>query len=178
MSDGVDSSEAGWKRYYAKSSALLQRDLSVFADESFAEPVFSVAGEKRTAEILDASGSVVMKVLMKGVNLSHFEYTDPDGVLVGTLKINSVLRKKYMELTLASGGGWIVVKDAGVKQSYVVLDDGVPIAKLNLTTLALKRNYPVDIAESVDLPLALGLVWAINFAHLRKIGAAGAAASV
>lgn len=178
MSDGVDSSEAGSKRYYAKSSALLQRDLSIFADESFAEPVFSVVGEKRAAEIVDASGSVRMKAHMKGVTLSHFEYTDPDGALVGTLKINSVRSKKYMELTLASGGGWTVVKDAGVKQSYVVLEDGAPIVRLDLTTLALKRNYPVDIAESVDLPLALGLVWAINFAHLRKIGAAGAVAAV
>ena len=47
---------------------------------------------------------------------------------------------------------------------------------MDLTTLALKRNYPVDIAESVDLPLALGLVWAINFAHLQRVGAMGAAA--
>ena len=137
-----------------------------------------MAGEKRAAEILDASGSVVMKVRMKGFNLSHFEYTDPDGASVGTLKINSVLSKTYMELTRASGGGWTVVKDAGAKQSYAVLEDGVPIVELDLTTLVLKRNYPVDIAERVDLPLALGLVWAINFAHLRKMGAAGAAGGV
>jgi hypothetical protein len=178
MGDGVDGTEVGWTRYYAKSSPLLQRDLWVFADESFTEPVLSVVGEKRAAEIADASGSVVMKAHMKGVTLSHFEYTDADDALAGTLKIHSALSKKYMEFTLTDGRVWTVVKDTGVKQSYAVLDDDVPIVKVNLTTLALKRNYPVDIADGVDLPLALGLVWAINFAVLRKMGAAGAVAAV
>jgi len=175
MSGGFDSSAPGWKRYYAKSSPLLQRDLWVFADESFAEPVLSVAGENRAGEILDASGSVVMKVRVKGLNLSHIEYTDPDGAPVASVKINSVFSKTYMELTRAGGGVWTVVKDAGAKQRYAVLEDGAPIVEMDLTTLVVERNYPVDIAERVDLPLALGLVWAINFAHLRKMGAAGAA---
>ena len=67
MSDSADNAEVGWSRYYVRSSPLLQRDLSIFEDESLADdPVFSVVGEKRAAEILDASGSVVMKALIKG----------------------------------------------------------------------------------------------------------------
>ncbi len=178
MSDALDNTEVGWSRYYVKSSALLQRDLSIFEDESFAEePVFAVVGKKRAAEILNASGSVVMKALMKGVTKSKIEYTNADGTPAGNLKINSVLGKKYMELALASGGAWTVVRDAGVKQGYAVLEDDMAVVKMDLTTLPLKRNYPVDIAESVDLPLALGLVWAINFAHLQRVGAMGAAAA-
>jgi hypothetical protein len=42
----------------------------------------------------------------------------------------------------------------------------------------LKRHYAVDIADGVGLPLMLGVVWSINFAHLRKGGAAGAVAAV
>lgn len=176
MSDSLDDTEVGWSRYFVKSSALLQRALSIFEDGTFTEdPVFTVVGEKRAAEFLDASGSVVMKALRKGVTATKIEYTNADGALAGNLKINSVLSKKYMELALASGGAWTVVRDAGVKQAYAVLDDGVVVVKMDLTTLPLKRNYPVDIAESADLPLALGLVWAINFAHLQRVGAIGAA---
>ena len=179
MSDALDGREGRWRRYYVTSSPLLQRELSIFDDESFADdPVFTVAGKKRVFEILSASGSVVMTACMKGVTLSKFEYTNADGTLAGKLKVNSVLSKTYMELALAGGGAWTVVRDAGLKHTYEVLEDDVAVVKLDLTTLALQRNYAVDIAESVDLPLALGLVWAINFAHLQRIGAMGAAAAV
>jgi hypothetical protein len=177
MSDEVASTEAGWHRYYATSSPLLQRDLSIFEDDSLAGgPAVAVVGKKREAEILDAGGSVVMRAQMKGVTLSKIEYTNADDSRAGNLKINSVLSTTYMELALASGGAWTVVRDAGVKQSYVVLDGDVAVITMDLTNLALKRTYPVDIAETVDLPLAVGLVWAINFAHLQRIGAMGAAA--
>jgi hypothetical protein len=67
--------------------------------------VFAVVGETRAAEIRNASGSVVLKALIKGATLSKFEFAK-------------------------------------------------------------------------DLPLALGLVWVINFAHLQRLGAMGAAAAV
>jgi hypothetical protein len=38
-------------------------------------------------------------------------------------------------------------------------------------------NPSIDIAESVDLPLALGLVWAINFTYLQTVAAGGALAA-
>jgi hypothetical protein len=49
--------------------------------------------------------------------------------------------------------------------------------RADLKTLPLKYRYPVDIADGVDVPLALGLLWAINFAHLQRIAGAGAAAA-
>lgn len=82
-----------------------------------------------------------------------------------------------MEFTLAGGTQWTVVQSGALKQIYSVLEVDVPIAKLDLKDLALKKKYPVDIAESADLPLVLGLVWAINFAYLRRAGAAGGVAA-
>jgi hypothetical protein len=179
VSDPFDSPEDGWRRYYVTSSPLLQRDLSVFADEAFADdPVFAVVGKKRAADLLDASGTVLMTALMKGVTATKIDFTHADGTPAAHLKINSVLSKKYMVLALAGGGAWTVVRDAGAKQSYAVVEDDVALVTMDLTTLPLKRNYPVDIAEGVDLPLALGVVWAINFAHLQRVGAMGAAAAV
>ena len=110
------------------------------------------------------------------VRLKKVEYTNADDTLAGILSINSVFSKKAMEFTRSGGAEWTVVKSGRLKQFYSVLENDVPIAKMDLQTLALKRTYPLDIAESVDLPLAMGLVWAINFAHLRRVSGAGAAA--
>jgi len=85
VSDALDNTEVGWSRYYVKSSALLQRDLSIFEDESFAEePVFAVVGKKRAAEILNASGSVVMKALMRGSPLPRSSTRMPTARRPGT----------------------------------------------------------------------------------------------
>jgi hypothetical protein len=93
------------------------------------------------------------------------------------MKKNSILNKKHMEVTLAGGAEWTVVKSGGLKQVCSVLENGVPIVRADLKTLPLKHRYPVDIAEGVDVPLAVGLVWAINFAHLQRVAGAGAAAA-
>jgi hypothetical protein len=82
-----------------------------------------------------------------------------------------------MELVLAGDVEWIVAKSGGLKQFYSVLENDVPVAKMDLKDLPLKKRYPIDIAESVDLPLAVGLLWAINFSHLRRVAAAGAGAA-
>jgi hypothetical protein len=83
-SDEVASTEAGWHRYYATSSPLLQRDLSIFEDDSLAgDPVVAVVGKKREAEILDVGGSMVMRAYMKGVTLTKIEYTNADDSLAG-----------------------------------------------------------------------------------------------
>ena len=176
MSDTSASAEPGWNRYYVKSSGLLERDLSVYRDESLEDRMFSIVGDKKGAEISDAGGNVVMTVVVTKGFLTKVEYTNADGTSAGHLKTNSVFSKKPMELTRAGGAEWTVVKTGGLKQFYSVLENDVPIAKMDLKTLALKRKYPLDIAESVDLPLAMGLVWAINFAHLRRVSGAGAAA--
>ena len=176
MSDPAARVEDGWNRFYVKSSGALQRDLSVYRDESFEDQVFTVIGDKHRAEIVDAGGTVVMTAVAKGL-AAKIEYTNPDGSLAGNLKTNSILSKKRLEFTLAGGTEWTVVQSGALKQIYSVLENGVPIAKLDLTDLALKKKYPVDIAESVDLPLALGLVWAINFAYLQRAGAAGGVAA-
>ena len=117
-----------------------------------------------------------MTAVVKGIP-AKIEYTNSDGTLAGKLKTNSIFSKKRLEFTLADGTEWAVVQSGSLKQFYSVLDNDVPIAKLDLSTLALKKQYPVDIAESVDLPLALGLVWAINFNYLQTVAAGGGLAA-
>lgn len=93
------------------------------------------------------------------------------------MKKNSILNKKHMEVTLADGTEWTVVKSGRLQQLCSVLDNDVPVVRADFTTLPLKHRYPVEIADGVDVPLAVGLVWAINFAHLQRISGAGAAAA-
>ena len=149
--------EDGWNRFYVKSSGALQRDLSVYRDESFEDQVFAIVGDKHGAEIVDASGTVVMTAVVKKAIPAKIAYTNPDGSLAGNLKTNSIFSKKRMEFTLADGTEWAVVQSGAMKQIYSVVEADVPIAKLDLTDLALEKKYPVDVAESVDLPLAWAL---------------------
>ena len=177
MSDPDARVEDGWNRFYVNSSGALQRDLSVYRDESCEDQVFTIVGDTHGAEIVDASGTVVMTAVVKRAIPAKIAYTNPDGSLAGNLKTNSILSKKRIEFTLADGTEWAIVQSGALKQIYSVLESDVPIAKLDLTDLALKKKYPVDIAESADLPLVLGLVWAINFAYLQRVGAAGGVAA-
>jgi uncharacterized protein YxjI len=156
-----------------KSSGILQRDLSVFRDEPLEDQMFTVVGDKEGAEVTDSDGAKVMTAVVTKGFLTRVEYTSADGA-AAALKTNSVFTKKHMELTLADGTEWIVVKSGALKQFYTVLEGDEPIAKIDLKTLPLHYRYPVDIAETVNLPLAIGLLWAINFSHLRRVSAAGA----
>ena len=99
MSDTSASAEAGWNRYYVKSSGLLERDLSVYRDESLEDRMFSIVGDKKGAEISDAGENVVMTVVVTKGFLSKVEYTNADGTSAGHLTTNSVFSKKAMELT-------------------------------------------------------------------------------
>ncbi len=176
MSETAEGPGDGWNRFYVKSSGVLQRDASVYRDDSLEDQMFAMVGDKGGVEITDAGGSVVMTAVVTKGFLTKVEYASADGAKAADLKTNSVLSKKHMELTLASGAEWVVVKSGALKQIYTVLDDGEPIARMDLKDLPLKRRYPVDIAEGVDLPLAMGLLWAVNFSHLRRVAGAGAAA--
>lgn len=147
MSESDTSIDAGWNRYFVKSAGGLQRDLAVHRDESLTDLVFTVTGET------------------------------PDGAAVASMKKNSIINKKHMEVTLADGTEWTVVRIGRLKQLCTVLDDDVPVVRADLTTLALQHRYPIEIADGVDVPLAVGLVWAINFAHLQRVSGAGAAAA-
>jgi len=177
MSDSDASAEAGWNRCFVKSSGIRQRDLSVYRDESLTDLMFSVVGDKHGAEVASADGTVVMTATVKKAMLAKVEYTNADGTVAATMKRNSILNKKHMEVTLADGAEWTVVKAGGLQQLYSVLESDVPIVRADLKTLPLKHRYPVDIGESVDVPLAVGLMWAINFAHLQRVAGAGAAAA-
>jgi len=177
MTETVEDLEDGWNRFYVKSSGILQRDASVYQDESLENEMFTMVGDKGGAEITDASGTVVMTAVVTKGFLTKVEYAGSDGAVAADLKTNSMLNKKHMEITLANGAAWVVVKSGALKQVYTVLEDDEPIARMDLRTLPLKYRYPVDVAEVVDLPLALGLVWAINFSHLRTVARAGAGAA-
>jgi hypothetical protein len=177
MGETAEGPEDGWNRFYVKSSGIMQRDASVYRDESLADLAFNMVGDKGGVEITDADGTVVMTAVVTKGFLTNVVYTSGDGAKVADLKTNSVFNKKHMKFTLASGAEWVVVKAGSLSQVYTVLEHDGPIARMDLKDLPLKHRYPVDVAEVVDLPLAMGLVWAINFSHLRRVAAgAGAAA--
>jgi hypothetical protein len=177
MSDPESSVEAGWTRYFVKSSGLLQMDLWMYRDEALTDLMFNVVGDKQGAEISSADGALVMTAVGKKAMLRAVDYANADGTAVASMKKNSIFGKTRMGVTLANGPEWTVVKSAGLEKVWSVLDDGAPVVRADLKTLLKQRCYPVDIADSVDLPLAVGLVWAINFTQLQLVAGAGATAA-
>ena len=178
MSDSGEGAADGWTRLFVKSTGILQLDLSVYRDGAFEHQMFSVVGDKHGAKVMDAAGTVVLTAVVEKAFLAKVEFTNAEGTVVARLNANSVFKKQYMEITLASGVEWIVARSGGLKQFYTVLENDVPVAKLDLKTLPLKYQYPIDIAEGVDPSLAVGLAWVINFSHLRRVaGGAGAVAA-
>lgn len=155
---------------------VLQHDLSVSRDESFENEVFSVAGDKHGAKILHATGSAVMTAVVTKALLARVEYLDSNG---------AVGREAGEELRLqqeahgADACGCRRVDRRQVRSAEAVLL-GVPERDTSREDGSEDASIEASLSDrdrqGVDLPLAVGLVWAINFSHLRRVAGAGAGA--
>lgn len=173
-------SSASMKRFYVKSSGALKRDITVFSDEEFTVQVFKVDGQmfKKTAAIVDASSAVVLKAETVKTIPMNVAYTDIEGTLVASLTADSPLKTKYMAISLVDGRTWSL-EHGHTKQAYTITENNEPIVQLDLSGLLVHKKFIVDIAKGVDVPLALGVAWALNLAALqRTAGAGGALAAV
>jgi uncharacterized protein YxjI len=64
-------------------------------------------------------------------------------------------------MTLADGTVWQLEGNI-VGKSYKVSDGTKIIINIDQKWLTIRDKYFVDIDSSVDIPLALGLVWAVD----------------
>jgi uncharacterized protein YxjI len=175
MSNSNTNVEDGWNRYYVKSSGALTRDIAVFSDETLSDQLYKVDGKmfKKNAAIVDAMGTVVLKAVLKTIPF-QVEFTDIDGNLVANLNADSPLKKKYMAISLAGGDEW-VLEGEQAKKAYTIIEGEEPIVRMDLKSLPLHKEFTVDVADGVDVPLAVGVAWALNLAVLQRIAAVGGA---
>ena len=123
---------------------------------------------------MDATGAVVLKAGIIKTAPIKVEYTKTDGTLVADLVADSPLKKKYMVISLAGGDEW-VLKGDHAKKAYSILKDENPIIQMDLESLLLHKRFTIDIADGVDIPLAISVAWALNLAVLHRTAGAGGA---
>lgn len=173
--DTIDGPKKGWNRYYVKSSGALTRDISVFSDDTYKNQLYKVDGKmfKKNAAIVDAKGTVILKTVLKTVPF-QVEFTDNDGTPVAKLDADSVLKKKYMAISIEGGGEWVLEGDQA-KKAFTILEGENPIVQMDLESLLLHKRFSIDITDGVDIPLAIGVAWALNLAVLQRTASAGGA---
>ena len=156
---------AGMKRYLVKSVLGIGRDFSVFSDEEANNKVFGIdakMGFGTKANINDASGNVLYIAKGKVINFPRtMEYIRPDGRVAAKVKAEFSPIKQRLTMKLDDGHTWELAGNF-VGKNYIVVSGDKKIIEINQKWLTVRDKYFVEIAEDVDVALALGLVWAVD----------------
>ena len=153
------------KRYLVKSKLGIGRDFSVYEGDTETNKLYFIdakMGLGTKAEIQDGNGNVIYKAKGKVINIPRtMEFYSPDGKEVAKLKAHiSPLRSK-MTMELADGTAWKLEGNLIQKNFQIYVGD-TKIIDINQKWLTIRDRYFVEIDESADIALALGLIWAVD----------------
>jgi uncharacterized protein YxjI len=153
------------KKYLVKSKIGIGRDFSVYDDDEGKHKVYfidSKAGLGSKAEIKTAEGQVIYKAKGKIINIPRkMEYLTPDGIFVARALAHFSPLKSRLTMELANGDKWELEGNI-IEKNYQVKQGGKIIIEMNQKWLTVRDKYFIEIADDVDLPLALGLIWAVD----------------
>lgn len=163
--DEANQPQPGYKRLLVKSKFGIGRDFSVYDDAEEKNKVYVIdakMGLGTKADIKTANDEVIYKAKSKIINIPRkMEFITPDGNVVAKLQAQFSPIKSKLTMELASGTVWKLEGNI-VGKSYKVSDGKKIIINIDQKWLTIRDKYFVDIDESVDIPLALGLVWAVD----------------
>lgn len=158
-------SKANMKRYLVKSKLGIGRDFSVYDDEEAKNKVYYIdakMGLGTKAEIQSADGTLIYKAKGKALNIPRkMEYFAPDGTVVAKVVAHFSPIKSRLTMELVDGKKWELSGNFFGK-NYTVKEGDKTIIDINQKWLTIRDRYFADIAEDVDVPLALGLIWAVD----------------
>ena len=89
------------------------------------------------------------------------QFLTPDGSSVAKLTAHFSPIKSRLTMELANGQVWELSGNI-VGKNYTVMNGDIKIIEINQKWLTVRDKYFVEIDESVDTALALGLVWAVD----------------
>ena len=157
--------DTAMKRFLVKSKFGIGRDFTVYDDEQATHKVFFIdakMGFGTKADIMDADGKVVYTAKGKVINIPRrMEYFAPDGTVVAKVVAQFSPIKQRLTMELANGKKWELAGNF-IGKNYTVVEGNKKIIEINQKWLTVRDKYFAEIAEDVDVPLALGLIWAVD----------------
>jgi uncharacterized protein YxjI len=160
----IDSS-GEMKRFLVKSKIGLGRDFTVFDDEEATNKVFKIdakVGLGSKAEIMDANDKVIYSAKGRVINIpKRMEYLDTNGKNVATATAHFSPIKSHITMEFTGGRKW-ELKGNFIEKNYQVKEGDKTIIEMNQKWMTVRDKYFVEIASDVDIPLALGLIWAVD----------------
>lgn len=158
-------SDTNMKRFLVKSKFGFGRDFSVYDDDEAKNKVYYIdakMGLGSKAEIMDNEGKVIYRAKGKVVNIPRkMEYTTPDGTSVAKVVAHFSPIKSRLTMELANGKKWELAGNF-IGKSYTVNEGDKKIIEINQKWLTVRDKYFVEIDTDTDIPLALGLIWAVD----------------
>lgn len=155
----------GMQRFLVKSKLGVGRDFSVYDDEAATHKVYFIDakfGLGSTAEINDADNNVIYTAKGRIINIPRrMEFLAPDGRNAGKVVAHFSPIKSRLTMTLANGKTWELAGNL-IEKNYQVKEGDKTIIDMNQKWLAVRDKYFVEIAQDVDIALALGLIWTVD----------------
>ena len=156
---------AGFRRLVMKSKHGLGRDFQVL-DPDTQEQRYLVDGKvgpRPQADVLDANGTLLFSV--KGQLLGipkKMAIQDASGAEVAVLKAKAFsMVKDKMDMHMVSGEPWHV-EGKLIEKDYTVTSGGRDVVRISQKWLTVRDQYAIDVADGVEVGLALAVVWAID----------------
>lgn len=153
------------KNYLIKSKLGIGRDFSVFDDEEAKHKVYFIdakMGFGTKAEIKTADGRLIYTAKGKMINIPRrIEFFGPDGKAIARVVARFSPIKQRLTMELADGNKWELAGNL-IGKNYTVVEGSKKIIDINQKWLTVRDKYFAEIAEDVDVPLALGLIWAVD----------------
>jgi uncharacterized protein YxjI len=158
----VEPPPPGWQRYVMKSKFGAGRDFAV-TDLNDAQVAFvdGKLGPRPKAEVKDGEGNVRFSVSGRLFGVpKQMTISDHDGREVASLKAKMFSPiKSRATLTMADGSSW-QVEGSLLEKDYSIAANGRPVVQISQKWVTIRDTYTLDVAEGVELPLALAIVWA------------------
>ncbi len=156
---------AGWSRYVVKSKFGAGRDFSVL-DPVTEEQRYFVDGKigvRPKAEILDADNQVVYGVRGRLVGIpKQMTISDAAGNEVASLRAKAFSPiKSRMTLQVPSGDA-LNLEGSFIEKDYSISAGGRHVVQITQKWVTVRDTYTLDVADGVDVGLALAILWAVD----------------
>lgn len=115
------------------------------------------------AEIRDARDEIRYRVTGKMMGIpKRMTITDAAGREVASLKAKVFSPiKSRMTMTMADGADW-QLEGSILEKEYSIVADGRPVVQITQKWVTIRDTYVLDVAEGVDVGLALAVLWAVD----------------